>query len=72
MSYITVTEEQAELILSGNQTIEVRDAGGRVLGHIPPPIPPEEIALAKASKLSNGPRYSFDQVLAHLRSLESQ
>jgi hypothetical protein len=70
--YITMSEEQAKLIANGHHGIEICDPSGRVLGYIDPPVPPEEIEIAKARMNWPGPWYTTEQVLAHLDSLDEK
>lgn len=72
MPHITVTAEQAKLIATGPDGIEICDPSGRILGHVEPPVPPEEIEIAKARMNWPGPWYTTEQVLAHLQSLDGK
>lgn len=72
MPYIVVNEDQAAGIAAEKGSIEVRDRSGRLLGHIEAPVPAEEITIAKARRGLPGPRYTIDQVVAHLQSLEDR
>ncbi|HET6883876.1 MAG TPA: hypothetical protein VFI31_27225 [Pirellulales bacterium] len=72
MPQITVTAEQARLIANAQDGVEVCDSAGRVLGHVGPPVPPEEIEIAKARMNWPGPWYTTEQVLAHLDSLDEK
>jgi hypothetical protein len=72
MPHIVLSEEQAKVVASALQPIQVRDAKGTVLGVIPSIWTEEDIAEAKRRLASNGPWYTTEQVLAHLRSLETK
>ena len=72
MPYIVVNGHQAAEIAADGDAVEVRDQSGRLLGHIEARVPPEEIAIAKARRGLPGPRYTIDQVVAHLQSLEGK
>jgi hypothetical protein len=72
MPHIVLSEEQAKVVASALQPIQVRDAKGTVLGVIPSIWTDEDIAEAKRRLASNGPWYTTEQVLAHLRSLETK
>ena len=52
------------------ESIEIRDARGGRLGYVAHGFTDEDIAIAKHRLASNEPRYSTQQVLDHLRSLE--
>jgi hypothetical protein len=47
MAHITLTEEQARVVLGASETIELREASGKVLTRAEPPITEAEIAEAK-------------------------
>jgi hypothetical protein len=72
MPHIVLSEEQAKVVASALQPIQVRDAKGTVLGVIPSIWTEGDIAEAKRRLASNGPWYTTEQVLAHLRSLETK
>jgi hypothetical protein len=72
MPHIVLSEEQAKVVASALQPVQVRDAKGTVLGVIPSIWTEEDIAEAKRRLASNGPWYTTEQVLAHLRSLETK
>jgi hypothetical protein len=81
MSQITLTSEQAGVLSQGNYPIAIRHPDGTTVAYLtragnvytgsPPEFTAEEIASAKAALQSNGPWYTTQEVLAHLRSLES-
>ena len=72
MEHIVVDDIQAELICRTPNSIEIRDRHGRCLGYVAHGFTDEDIALAKQRMSSNEPRYSTDEVLRHLESLNSQ
>ena len=72
MPQIVLNEEQAKVVATSLQPVQVRDAQGNLLGTIPPIWTEEDIAEAKRVLASNGPWYTTEQVLAHLRSLEQE
>lgn len=77
MIRIVLDDEQAKAIIAAKDQVEVCDENGRVLGVIDRAIPParfseEEIARAKRNLATPGPRYTTEQVLEHLRSLEKR
>jgi hypothetical protein len=69
MPQITLTEEQAQVVVASLQPVRVCDTDGKVLAVIPPIWSAEDIAEAKRRLASTEPRYSTSQVLAYLRSL---
>jgi len=71
MTRLVLTPEQTRLIAESREPIQVCDPHGDVLTTIEPPdFTPEEISEAAKAADSNEPRYSTQQVLDHLRSLE--
>ena len=73
MSHIVLDDQQAELITRTHEHIQVRDVKGNLLGYIEPlGFTAEEILEAKRRLKSDEPRFTTDQVLAHLESLENQ
>jgi hypothetical protein len=72
MLQITLTDEQAKLIVESHLPIEVRDQRGNVLGHIEPALTPERIAELKRRARAPGPRYTGAQVQARLQALEQE
>ena len=74
MTSITVTEEQALIIKSTANSIEVRGPKGEWLGvlrHVDEETE-EDIRIALKRRASGGPYYTTAEVLAHLQSLESE
>jgi hypothetical protein len=72
MQHIVVDDEQAKLIAEATDTVEIRDRRGKHLGFVDHGFTEEDIALAKQSAASNEPRYTTQEVLEYLRSLESK
>jgi hypothetical protein len=70
MTYIVLNEEQSQVIARALETVEVRDPKGQVLARIEPPFTPEDVAEAKRRLASDQPRFSSQQVKAHLQALE--
>jgi hypothetical protein len=70
MLEITLTADQAKIVASALKPVLVRDERGNVLGRIQPVWTEQDIAEAKRALASDQPRYTTQQVLAHLRSLE--
>ena len=81
MSQITLTPEQAGVLSQGNYPIAIRHPDGTTVAYLtragnlysgnPPDFTPAEITSAEAALQSEGPWYTTQEVLAHLRSLES-
>jgi hypothetical protein len=76
MIRIVVDNEQAKAIVDAKEAVQVCDESGKVLGVIDRAgsalFTAEEIARAKRNLAAPGPRYTTEQVLEHLRSLENQ
>jgi hypothetical protein len=72
MVCIVVDDEQAKVIRNSDDCIMLRDQQGRFLGYIHHGFTDEDVAAAKQVLASNSPRYTTEQVLAHLRSLANQ
>jgi hypothetical protein len=72
MTYIVVDDDAARAIAEAREGVEVRDRQGRCLGYLSCGVSEEDIALAKQRLASDAPRYTTQEVLDRLRSLESQ
>jgi hypothetical protein len=72
MAHITIDDQQARIVLESTDQIEVRDRRGNRLGYVARSFSAEEIAEAQQRLASGGPWYTTQQVLDHLRSLETQ
>lgn len=74
MPHIVVDSGQAETIVKFGRNVQVRDPNGKIVGFIEPAPSDEEIALAKArlAKGPNGPTYTTQEVLDHLRTLKDE
>jgi hypothetical protein len=70
MRHIVVDDQQVKLITETKDTLEIRDAQGRLLGYVAHEFTDDDIAIAKQRLASAGPRYTTQEVLDHLRSLE--
>ena len=70
MVVIVLNEEQARVIAEARDGVELRDNSGRHLGFVSHGVTQEEIDEAKRRAASDEPRYTTDEVLEHLRSLE--
>ena len=69
MIQIVLSDEQAKVLQAATDAVEIRDSHGKLLGYISPPPSDAELAAAKRRLESDGPWYTTDQVLDHLRSL---
>jgi hypothetical protein len=77
MIRIVLDDEQTKAIAEAHDTVEVCDSHGKVLGVINRAVLPfgfneADIAEAKRNLAAPGPRYTTEQVLEHLRSLENR
>ena len=72
MTHITVDDEQAKIISESPERIEIRDKNGNRLGYVAHEITEEDIAIAKERMVSDEPRYTTEEVLEHIRSLEQE
>jgi hypothetical protein len=84
MNYLTADGAILERLESIMESVEVRDPSGKVLGHFTPAVSIEELArYEEAKKLfdptevkrrkeaEHGCGYTIEQVLEHLKSLET-
>lgn len=72
MPQIVVDEQQARIIAEASETVEICDRQGRHLGYVAHGFTDEDIATARKRFASDEPRYSTQEVLNHLRSLENR
>ena len=72
MPHIVVDDEQARIISESAESIEIRDRSGKHLGYVAHGFTDEDIAIAKERMASDEPRFSTQQVLDHLESLEQE
>jgi len=72
VNYIVLNNDQARILSESTDLVELRDQGGRHLGFVSPGFTEEEIVVAKQRLDSSEPRYSTQEVLDHLRSLEQR
>jgi hypothetical protein len=75
--HIVLSIEQVRVLRDAKGEIELRDPQGAKVGCAKPQDDlhgwtEEDIRLAKEALAAPGPRYTTEQVLAHLRSLEPQ
>lgn len=85
MIRIVLTDEQTQAIASASEPIDLVDASGRMLGRITPALPAsvkahelsaEELAEIKRrmanAEAGKGQFFTFQEVLEHLKSLETR
>jgi len=72
MHHIVVDDQQAKLISEATENVEIRDPRGRHLGYVAHGFTDEDIAIAQDRLASDEPRYTTQEVLEHLQSLEPQ
>src|SRR5262249_39207389 len=71
MAHIVLNDEQMQVVTEAQQQVEVRDNQGNVVGYIQfRGFTSADLADAKRRLASDEPRYSTEQVLAYLKSLE--
>jgi hypothetical protein len=72
MPYITLTAEQTKVLATALDPVEIRDVNGRVVAVVSPIWTRDDIARAR-QVLADPSRkwYTFDEVMARLRSLET-
>ncbi len=72
MPELVLTEEQTKQLSTTVVRVEVKDAYGRVIGHVDPLPSPEYIAEMKRRAAAPGPRYSSAAVTAGLDALQAE
>jgi hypothetical protein len=72
MQHIVVDEQQAKVIAEATESVEIRDPRGKHLGYVAHGFTDEDVAIARQRIASSAARYTTNQVLDHLRSLESR
>ena len=70
MEHIIVNDQQAKLISEATESVEIRDARGGHFGYVAHRFTDDDIAIAKQRRASDEPRYTAQEVLDHLRSLD--
>lgn len=84
MSYLTIDEKFCDHLRGILETVELRDTCGKLLGHFTPSLSDEESALYEEAKrlfdpaeikrrkeTEHGRGYTTEQVLEHLKTLET-
>ncbi len=72
MTRITLNDEQAKAVHEAQDTIELRDRQGGLLGYMSRPPCDSEIAEAQRRLNSQGPWHTSAQVLDHLDALDQE
>ncbi len=72
MPHIVVNDEQAKIISESAVSIEIRDRSGKHLGYVAHGFTDEDVAIAKQRMASDEPRYTTQEVLDHIQSLEQK
>src|SRR5438270_261183 len=72
MPHIVLSEEQARLVATAYEPVEVRDPKGNVIGRLEPKNLAEIVAECKRRLASNEPRYSSEHTQALLQALEKE
>lgn len=72
MKHIVVDDKTARAIAEAGEAIELRDQQGRHLGFLTRGVSEQDIEIARQRLASDAPRYTTQEVLDRLRSLESQ
>jgi hypothetical protein len=73
MIYITLDDQQASVLESKPEFVEVRSSDGKLLGYLTPADSEEAIlAEAKSRRSRPGMRFTTEEVLGRLRDLETQ
>ena len=72
VTHVMLDDEQARIVLQSSETVELRDRHGRHLGYVAHGFSEEDFAAARRRRESTEPRYSTQEVLDHLRSLETK
>lgn len=70
MLHIIVDDDQARLISQSAEEIEIRDRSGNHIGYVAHGFAEADIAVAKQRMASSEARYTTQQVLTFLGSLE--
>lgn len=72
MQQIILNDEQMKILAEAHGQVEVRDSGGHLVGYLRfVGFMAAELEDAKRRLASDEPRYTTEQVLAHLHSLNS-
>ena len=72
MPHIVVDDRQATIISQTAGTVEILDQQGNRLGYVAHPFTDEDVDVAQRRLQSKEPRFTTQEVLNHLRSLEPE
>ena len=72
MVQVVVTADQAKLLNESNGSVEIVDANGTRLGTLLRPPNDDDVQIAKSRVRGDGKRHTPEEVIEHLRSLESK
>jgi len=70
MVQLILTEEQARTLRQAQETVQLCDPRGIVLGRFQPEYGEELIAELRRRAAAPGPRFTGEQVRSHLRALQ--
>jgi len=70
MVQVVATSDQAKLFAESSESIEIVDVNGKRLGTVVRPPSDEDVRIAKLRIANGGTRYTTEEVVSHLRSLE--
>ena len=72
MTHVMLDDEQARIVVQSTDIVELRDRHGMHLGYVAHGFSEADYVAAKKRRDSAEPRYSTQEVLNHLRSLEEK
>lgn len=72
MTIIVIDPQQAKIISEAEDQVEIRDADGQHVGYVARGFTPNEVAEARRRLDSEGPWYTTQQVVEHIRSLAAE
>jgi len=72
MAHIILDDDQARVVSQATEVVEIRDRQGRGLGYVAHRFTEEDLRVADTRLHSGERRYTTQEVLDHLRSLEPQ
>lgn len=70
MVKVVATADQAKLLAESTDCVEIVDADGKRLGTLLRPPSDEDIQIARDRIAGDGKRYTTEEVVSRLRSLE--
>lgn len=72
MVRVVITPDQAKLLSESSERVEIVDVSGKTLGTLLRPPSDEDVQIAKERTEQGGKRYTTDEVVSHLRSLQQK